>query len=136
MIGEHHHRVNRRDEQFVQKNFGSNWIVERIELISLLKHSPPVAYVTDTLPIMDELTNVPTRPLNPFEARSLEQLRTQEDITIDDRGHYIRMVGSLRASSDCLKCHDVPRGTLLGAFSYRLRAASPAPPNPKLKSPL
>jgi hypothetical protein len=33
------------------------------------------------------------------------------------------MLGSLRAAKQCLDCHNVQRGELLGAFSYRLTLA-------------
>ena len=32
----------------------------------------------------------------------------------------IRMLGSVQAASQCIGCHSVKRGTLLGAFSYIL----------------
>jgi hypothetical protein len=34
------------------------------------------------------------------------------------------MFGALRAGNDCTKCHSVPIGTVLGAFSYELRRES------------
>jgi hypothetical protein len=40
------------------------WQVERLELISLLKHDRPVAYFSNNLPKMDELRDAPTRPLD------------------------------------------------------------------------
>lgn len=39
----------------------------------------------------------------------------------------IRVVGAMRATASCAKCHEVPVGTLLGAFSYTLIPASSAP---------
>jgi len=92
----------------------------RLELVSLLKHEVPVAYVSDHLPQMDELRDAPTRPLDDFERNSLDRLRSDEDLVIDDAPNRIRMVGSLRAGKDCLECHSVRRGELLGAFSYEL----------------
>ena len=38
----------------------------------------------------------------------------------------IRVVGAMRATASCAKCHEVPVGTLLGAFSYTLFPASSA----------
>jgi hypothetical protein len=35
------------------------------------------------------------------------------------------MLGSLRAQKQCLECHRVPHGSLLGAFSYELRRDPP-----------
>jgi len=32
----------------------------------------------------------------------------------------MRMFGSLRAAQQCVRRHDVDRGELLGAFSYKL----------------
>ena len=32
----------------------------------------------------------------------------------------ILMMGALRASKQCLQCHDVQRGELLGTFSYEM----------------
>jgi hypothetical protein len=42
----------------------------------------------------------------------------------------IRMVGSVRAAKDCLDCHSVDRGHLLGAFTYEL-----VPEQPRGKRP-
>ena len=39
---------------------------------------------------------------------------------IDEQPRRIRLLGSLRAGSDCLQCHDVQRGELLGCLSYEL----------------
>lgn len=36
----------------------------------------------------------------------------------------IRVVGAMRATASCAKCHEVPVGTLLGAFSYTLIPAT------------
>lgn len=103
------------------------WQVTRLELVSLLKHESPVVYVSDHLPAMDELRDAPTRPLDDFELRSLPKLRSERDLVIETRANQIRMLGSLRAGADCLNCHSVQRGNLLGAFSYVLDRLSPLP---------
>src|SRR5205823_3851235 len=56
------------------------WEVQRLELVGLLMHEKPVAYVTEHLPRMDELGEAPTRSLDPFEASALERLRRGEDL--------------------------------------------------------
>lgn len=108
------------------------WTVERLELVSLLKFPEPRVYVLDHLPRMDELSakNAPTRELDDFEREALEQLRTTEDVVVNDQHPEVRMLGALRASSKCLECHNVPRGALLGAFSYRLRPIAPKEHDP------
>lgn len=98
------------------------WKIVRLELVSLLKFDEPRVYVLDRLPRMDQLSSddVPTRPLDGFESDALEQLRTEEDLVISRQGSEYRMLGSLRAARQCVDCHDVERGELLGAFSYLL----------------
>lgn len=98
----------------------TSWKIAQLELVSLLKHEQPVAYVSAYLPQMDQLKDVVTRPLNDFEEDAISRLRTDEDVVIHDAGNHIQMVGSLRASKNCLQCHAVPRGELLGAMTYRL----------------
>ena len=60
-----------------------------------------------------------------FEATALEELRSNEDLVVKDGVNRIRMLGSLRAGNDCLKCHSVKRGHLLGAFSYEVVREGP-----------
>jgi hypothetical protein len=110
----------------------SRWTIASLELVSLLKHDAPSAYVSKNLPRMDELTEATTRPLDEFENGALEQLRSGEELVIDDHADDLRMLGSIRAAKQCTECHSVNRGALLGAFTYRLRSVSPprrrAPP--------
>jgi len=103
----------------------ASWRLARLELVSLLKHEAPVAYISKNLPKMDELRDAPTRPLDSFEQQAIDQIRSDADFMIDDTADRIRMVGSLRASKTCLKCHSVQRGALLGALTYELVPARP-----------
>ncbi len=99
------------------------WAVERLELVSLLKFDEPRVYVLDHLPRMDQLAShdAPTRELDAFEAAALAKLRTDVDVIVEEQPNAVRMLGSLRAGKQCLECHAVQRGELLGAFSYILR---------------
>lgn len=103
----------------------ASWKIARLELVSLLKHDTPVAYVSKNLPQMDELRDAPTRPLDAFERNSIDRLRADEDVMIDETPDRIRMVGSLRAAKNCLDCHSVRRGELLGALTYELVLVRP-----------
>lgn len=103
---------------------GSNtWDVTRLELVSLLKHNEPRVYLSQHLPSMKELrsTTVPTRPLDDFEKTSLTNLRKGEYLVIDSTKERIEMFGAIRAVKQCLQCHQVKHGQLLGAFSYTLQ---------------
>ncbi len=105
------------------------WLVTELQLVSLLKHEAPVVYLSNNLPKMEELHAADLRPLNEFEAASLQRLFDGEHVTMDVRTNRIRMLGALRASKQCLKCHQVNRGELLGAFSYELIRAKPIEPS-------
>lgn len=100
---------------------GEGWSIQKLELVSLLKHEKPAVYLSNNLPRMDELRSVPTRSLAGWEQDMLGQLRAGKDQSVTYRDDRIRMLGSIRAASQCLACHEVKRGTLLGAFSYQLR---------------
>jgi hypothetical protein len=112
-----------------------HWRIARLELVSLLKHETPRVYLSDHLPRMEELSsaNAPTRALDDFETAALKLLREGEELRTSSTPNRIEMLGAVRAGNQCLTCHEVPRGTLLGAFSYELRRDPPikiAPPPP------
>jgi hypothetical protein len=96
------------------------WEIRRLDLVSLLKHDEPVAYVWENLPRMKELGSAPIRALDDIEKRMLTALQKGEDLQVEVAKDRIRMLGSVRAARQCLGCHDVNRGDLLGAFSYKL----------------
>jgi Protein of unknown function (DUF3365) len=103
-----------------------HWILLRLDLVSLLKSSEPVAYLSRNFPRMEEMSNAPTRPLDTFEQQALAKLRRGEDLVASEQGDRMRLLGSLRAAQQCLECHNARRGELLGAFSYRLSAQKPS----------
>jgi len=75
------------------------------------------------------------RTLTDAELEAVKKLRTGRDLvtvpaTFPSASHPgpagesgLLAVGALRASAGCAKCHDVPEGTLLGAFVYHLLPA-------------
>ena len=101
------------------------WAVARLELVSLLKYERPAVYVSTELPRMEQLEKAKMRPLDEFEAEALKRLHKGEDVIADAAVNHIRMVGSLRAAKQCQQCHSVPRGALLGAFTYDLQRVPP-----------
>jgi len=103
------------------------WSIQRLELVSLLKHEQPVAYISDYLPRMDKLRNAPTRPLDEFETKALDQLERGKDLEVEYTPDRIRMLGSVRALAQCVKCHHAERGELLGAFTYKLKREAGKP---------
>lgn len=107
------------------KSSARRWQVQRLELLSLLKHETPVAYVSEHLPRMDELREAPTRPLDGFERSALDALRAGDDLRTGYGRDRIRILGAIRAVKQCTDCHDAKRGDLLGAFSYVLVPSKP-----------
>lgn len=96
------------------------WAICRMELVSLLKHEEPVVYISRNAPRMEELREAKTRPLNDFEKSGLQELLNGRDVVLNSSLNRIEMLGALRAAKECLQCHRVERGALLGVFSYEL----------------
>lgn len=106
------------------------WRINHVQLVGILSHEQPVVYLTDKLPSMEQVRQGKTRPLDFFEEAALQSLREGEDLHIVSKDDTIRMLGALRATKTCQKCHDAEIGDLLGAFSYTLR---PAPKETKVE---
>lgn len=95
--------------------------VERAELVSLLVHEDPAIYQFNSAKDPSQ-PRVQRRPLDPFEELALDHLRRGANL-VWTREQPDRMVGAIRATSDCLSCHsNAKENELLGAFSYRLKA--------------
>jgi hypothetical protein len=96
------------------------WALRRLELVSLLKFETPAVYMSGQLPRMQDLKNTPKRELSAFEQKALKRLKAGEDVVTEATMNRIQMMGSLRAGKQCLDCHQVQRGDLLGSFSYEM----------------
>jgi hypothetical protein len=103
------------------------WQVARLELVSLLRQSEPAVYLSPNLPRMDELREAKTRPVDAFEREMLKRLRSGQDVAGQATQNRIRLAGAIWAPDTCVRCHQVPRGALLGAFLYDIRRRPPAP---------
>jgi hypothetical protein len=116
------HRFSRFPELGEPKSKSApvQWRMARVELVSLLKHDRPMVYVSKNLPRMDELGDAPVRSLDSFEAHALSVLAEGKEIVSQSRPERIRMLGAVRAVEQCLNCHQVERGVMLGAFSYEI----------------
>lgn len=122
LIDENRHRVVGFQEHHVRSipELPESWKLQRLDLIGLILHTKPVAYVSENLPRMDELRSASTRSLDEFETVGLSALHRGDDLFVRQNGRICRAIGALRAVRQCLVCHDVERGDLLGAFSYTL----------------
>lgn len=97
------------------------WSLTGLKLVSLLQFDEPQVYQSENLPRMDEISSmtVPTRDLDSFEAGALKQLLDGDETVLVTEGNQMRMLGALRARNQCMECHNVDHGELLGAFTYR-----------------
>ena len=124
VAGFEEHQFSERPTVSLEKDIPhEEWNIIQFQLISLLKHDPPMTYVSSNLPSMGELNHADVRPLNSFESMGLDALHSGETSTVFVRrvDDHVRMLGAIRAQHECLQCHTVPEGALLGAFSYELR---------------
>lgn len=120
---------------------GQQFIMRAPDLIGLEEN--PVAYVVRRHRITkDEFTNrtaralLKKRPLTALETNAVTALRAGRDLvttkqTTPDSGDHLLVLGALRATRDCMKCHECAEGTLLGAFSYTLLPAPAQPADPR-----
>jgi hypothetical protein len=130
-IKDRRHVAGFQSHQFSeQPKPGRRWALKTLDLVGLVVHDKPVAYVSANLPRMDELRRAPTRPLDAFETAGLKSLRGGEDLFVRDTpdGHR-RVLGAVRSGKHCLSCHEGQRGELLGAFSYTLAPVAEAAGN-------
>ncbi len=96
------------------------WKLASVELVGLVVHEKPVAYVSDLLPRMDVLRQSPIRELDAFETQGLAALQDAGTLFLRLQSRRLRLLGAIRATKQCTTCHECERGDLLGAFSYVL----------------
>jgi hypothetical protein len=114
------------------------WLLRDQQLLSVNSKSGPAVYVQDAKAKHETMReklvatskNTPTRKLDDFETRSLAQLHEGNDVVLQSSAQEMRVLGAIRARSQCLECHKTEVGSLLGAFSYKLSLHSPATPEP------
>jgi hypothetical protein len=100
---------------------GIDWHIGNVQLISVPKVGEPFAYDTPADATKKTIKNSPCRPLNDGETTALAALKSgKQAVMVEDRNRSL-LVGAVRASESCLKCHDdAKKGDLLGAFTYPL----------------
>ena len=124
---------------------GKRYRVRTPDLLGL--EGPSIAYVSgqralsfEDLSKNEARSLLTKRILNEFELQAVPKLRAGKDLvqapkellvgaeTSTNRVSGIRVVGALRATTQCVACHQVSEGTVLGALSYILVPAEPEEP--------
>jgi len=85
----------------------------------------PFAYTQPFNVTKAHLQESARRPLRESERAAIDKLAAGAEIVFTERSTP-PLLGALRASSQCLKCHEGPAGRMLGAFSYSLHLTSDA----------
>jgi hypothetical protein len=125
------------------------WYLRHKQLVSLLRHEHPLVYDTkpflshlrvkegptekgkwrigpngewieETPPPLDEQRPTTLRELDGFETTALDELQRGNELVVKTAGPEMRLLGAVRARTECLSCHEGAPGRLLGAFTYLL----------------
>jgi hypothetical protein len=95
----------------------ANWLMQKVELVGLLNHEKPGVYPAEGK-MGSRFKRPRTRDLDEFEQTALAELQKGEHVMLAESNGTIRVLGAIRARQACVKCHEKPEGTLLGALSY------------------
>jgi hypothetical protein len=101
---------------------GVRYVIGHVELISLNDGKEPFIYWSG---FDDAMKNALKGDhlhvsLVEGEADALAQLKEGKEVVLTGADGKRELVGAVRATADCTKCHNVKEGTLLGAFRYPL----------------
>ena len=111
--------LNSRESDGAKQGEKTRWTVRKVQLVGLTKNPNPIVYLTDSLPKMDKVAEIPTRGLDEFENHALQLIARGQELHTKVNGSSIRMMAPIFATANCVKCHE-PQGKLLGAFSYEI----------------
>jgi hypothetical protein len=103
----------------------TRYSVGRVQLISLNGGDEPFEYFMPFDASKDKLKHAKHRALDQFEADALKELLEGKEVVLAGNGTDRSLIGAVRATSSCVKCHEVKEGTLLGAFRYPLIEVTP-----------
>jgi hypothetical protein len=113
-----------------------NWDLKTQDLMSVNDAGGPAVYVInlhtrhEAMTANKEIKGADTkkRELTPFETEALKKLREGSDVVLQSSAKEMHVLGAVRARKDCLTCHEVKEGFLLGAFTYTLTHPSQETP--------
>lgn len=107
---------------------GQRLRVEDVQMVGIARHDPPVVHQGGMLKFQhgeqgpEFLPEVVQRPLNAPELYGMRRLQAGDRIVFIPAPNSESAVGAIRATADCLRCHQSKKeGDLLGAFVYTLR---------------
>lgn len=98
----------------------AGWTMNQLQLAGFLKDPAGVVYqIPMAAPAgMADLPKFPTRPLNGFEKEAVARLKDGRMYAAFVDPDQFQMVGAIRLTAECSRCHKEPVGTMAGAFTY------------------
>lgn len=109
---------------------GIRYSVGGVQLLSLNGGNAPFAYVTTVDADKQRIKRAAHEPLGDAEIDGITKLKEGMTVVLTGNEGHREMIGAIRATADCTQCHDVNKGTLLGAFRYPLLPEIPAQSKP------
>lgn len=100
---------------------GRRYSVGNVQLISLNGGGAPFAYVTGIDVDKERIRHAAHEPIGDAEANALKMVKDGMTVVLTGNAGHREMIGAIRATAECARCHAVAEGTLLGAFRYPLR---------------
>lgn len=113
---------------------GRRFTVREVELVSVDPAAPgraranppwpqPFVYTQPFIVRKEELQTSRRRSPSDGEEAAARRLAAGAEVVFEHDERPPVLVGAIRATGECVKCHRANAGSLLGAFSYRLAAA-------------
>jgi hypothetical protein len=112
------------------------WVVRNQDLMSVDGADGPAVYILDPHKLHELMRekkqvkgdDAKKRKPTEFETAALKKLRNGDDVVLQSSAKEMNVLGAVRARNDCLTCHQVEVGSLLGAFTYTLDLQSQETP--------
>ena len=99
---------------------GTDFRIGGVQLLSTPEGEKPFVYDTKGDATMRSISKADRRGLHAFEADAVAQLKAGKDAVMEvDHGLPV-VIGAVRAGDECVNCHQVKKGDMLGAFVYPL----------------
>lgn len=100
---------------------GTRYMVGHVQLLSLNGGNVPFAYASVMDAGKEQIKHAAHEPVGNAEIDAIAKLKDGMTVVLTGNEGHREMIGAIRATANCTQCHDVPEGTLLGAFKYRLQ---------------
>ena len=99
---------------------GVDFRIGYVQLLSTPQGEKPFVYETKTDVTMRSISDAGRRDLRAYETDAVGQLKSGRDAVMTMDHEQPVVIGAVRAGEECVSCHQVKKGDMLGAFVYPL----------------